>query len=42
MSFQRVWHKHYNPDVPPELAFDRTTLSEMLSRSAQNFLMSRP
>jgi len=37
MSFQRVWHKHYNPDVPPELAFDRTTLSEMLSRSAQNF-----
>ncbi|HPX19363.1 MAG: long-chain fatty acid--CoA ligase [Pseudomonadota bacterium] len=37
MSFQRVWHKHYNPDVPAELAFDRTTLSEMLSRSAQNF-----
>lgn len=37
MGFQRVWHKHYNPDVPPELVFDRITLSEMLSRSAQSF-----
>ncbi len=37
MSFQRVWHKHYNPDVPPELAFDQTTLSGMLTRSARSF-----
>lgn len=37
MAFQRVWHKHYNPDVPAELAFEHLTVPEMLSRSARKF-----
>ncbi len=37
MSFERLWHKNYPPQVPRELDFDRTTMPQALTRSAQKF-----
>ena len=34
---EKSWHKSYAPGVPPTLAYDQTTVSRALSRSAKNF-----
>jgi len=33
----RLWHKSYGPGVPKSLDYERTTISEALTRSAKNF-----
>jgi len=33
----RLWHKSYAPGVPKSLDYERTTISEALTRSAKNF-----
>ena len=37
MSFERSWHRSYAAGVPREIAFDRTTMPEVLTRTAQRF-----
>jgi long-chain acyl-CoA synthetase len=37
MGFERIWHRSYPKAVPREIAFDRTTMPEALSRSAGRF-----
>ncbi len=37
MSFERIWHKNYPADVPREIDFDKTTMPQALTRSAQKF-----
>jgi len=37
MSFERMWHRHYPEGVPPELDFDRLTMPEILTRSAERW-----
>ncbi|RJP94857.1 MAG: long-chain fatty acid--CoA ligase [Desulfobacteraceae bacterium] len=34
---EKSWHKSYAPGVPPVLAYDRTTVSQALSRSVKDF-----
>lgn len=34
---EKSWHKSYAPGVPPSLTYDKTTVSQALSRSAKNF-----
>ena len=33
----KIWHKSYAPGVPKSLDYERTTISEALTRSAKNF-----
>ena len=33
----RLWHKSYAPSIPKSLDYERTTISEALTRSAKNF-----
>lgn len=33
----RIWHKAYNPQVPPSIAYENFTLSQALERSARNY-----
>ncbi|MEJ5360728.1 MAG: hypothetical protein WBK20_09460 [Spirochaetota bacterium] len=37
MSFERIWHKNYPAEVPREIDFDKTTMPQALTRSAQKF-----
>ncbi len=37
MGFDRVWHQHYPPGVPREVDFQRISLPEALTRSAERF-----
>lgn len=37
MSFERLWHKNYPAQVPHEIDFDKTTMPQALTRSAQKF-----
>ncbi|MCX8124688.1 MAG: long-chain fatty acid--CoA ligase [Spirochaetes bacterium] len=37
MSFERIWHKNYPPQVPRQLDFDKTTMPQALTRSAHKF-----
>ncbi len=37
MSFERSWHKSYPPAVPKEIAFERITMPEVLTRTAKRF-----
>lgn len=37
MSFERPWHRHYPAEVPKEPEFERITLPEALSRTAERF-----
>jgi long-chain acyl-CoA synthetase len=37
MSFERSWHRSYPPAVPKEIAFERITLPEVLTRTARRF-----
>ena len=37
MSFERIWHKNYPADVPPELDFEQLTMPEFMARNAQRF-----
>jgi len=37
MSFERLWHKNYPTQVPREIDFDKTTMPQALTRSAQNY-----
>ena len=34
---EKLWHKSYAPGVPKSLDYERTTISEALTRSAKNF-----
>jgi len=34
---EKLWHKSYAPGVPKSLDYERTTISEALTRSARNF-----
>jgi len=34
---EKLWHKSYAPGVPKSLEYERTTISEALTRSAKNF-----
>jgi long-chain acyl-CoA synthetase len=37
MSFERSWHKSYTPGVPRELDFEKITMPEFLTRTAERF-----
>jgi len=37
MGFERHWHKSYTPGVPKELDFEKITLPEVLTRTAERF-----
>jgi long-chain acyl-CoA synthetase len=37
MSFDRSWHKSYAPGVPRDPAFEKVTMPEFLTRTAQRF-----
>ncbi|HQI82179.1 MAG TPA: long-chain fatty acid--CoA ligase [Deltaproteobacteria bacterium] len=37
MSFERSWHRSYPAAVPTEIAFDRITMPEVLTRTARRF-----
>lgn len=37
MPFERSWHKSYADGVPPEVAFEKITLPEILTRTAQRY-----
>jgi long-chain acyl-CoA synthetase len=37
MSFERSWHKSYAAGVPREVAFEKITMPEVLTRTAQRF-----
>lgn len=37
MSFEKIWHKNYPPQVPRQLDFDKTTMPQALTRSAQKY-----
>lgn len=37
MTVEKLWHKNYPPQVPGQLDFDKTTMSQALTRSAQKF-----
>ena len=37
MTFERVWHKQYPANIPPELNFEKLTMPEFLTRSAERF-----
>jgi long-chain acyl-CoA synthetase len=37
MSFERSWHKSYAAGVPRDPAFERITMPELLTRTAQRF-----
>ena len=37
MSFERSWHKSYAAGVPGDMAFEKITLPEFLTRTAQRF-----
>jgi long-chain acyl-CoA synthetase len=37
MSFERIWHKSYAPGVPRDPAFEKITMPEFLTRTAQRF-----
>ncbi len=37
MSFEKLWHKNYPPQVPRQLNFDKTTMPQALTRSAQKY-----
>ena len=37
MSFEKSWHKSYAPGVPREMDFERITLPEILTRTADRF-----
>ena len=34
---ERIWHKSYAPGIPKSLDYEKTTISEALTRSAKNF-----
>jgi long-chain acyl-CoA synthetase len=34
---ERIWHKAYDPQVPPTIAYENITLNEALERSARNY-----
>lgn len=34
---ERIWHKSYDPQVPPSIAYEKITLPEALERTARNF-----
>ena len=34
---ERIWHKSYDPQVPPSIDYERITLPEALQRSARNY-----
>ncbi|MCX7635820.1 MAG: AMP-binding protein, partial [Syntrophales bacterium] len=36
-SFARIWHKHYPPEVPKEIDFEKITMPEVLRRTAGRF-----
>jgi len=37
MAFDRLWHKAYVPGIESSLDFDRSTISEFLSRNAEKY-----
>ncbi len=37
MAFERIWHKSYPPGVPAELDFEKITLPDILTRTAERF-----
>jgi long-chain acyl-CoA synthetase len=37
MSFERNWHRSYPPGIPPELDFEKITMPEFLTRTAERF-----
>jgi len=37
MAFERIWHKSYSAGVPTEIHFDRISMPEVLTRTAQRF-----
>lgn len=37
MAVDRVWHRHYGADVPPEIDIERITMPEVLARTASRF-----
>ncbi len=34
---ERIWHKAYDPQVPPSIDYEKLTLPEALERSARNY-----
>ena len=34
---ERIWHKAYDPQVPPSIDYEKITLPEALERSARNY-----
>lgn len=36
-NFERIWHKHYPPEVPWEIDFEKITMPEVLRRTAERF-----
>ena len=34
---ERIWHKSYDPQVPPSIDYEQITLPEALDRSARNY-----
>lgn len=34
---ERIWHKAYDPQVPPSIPYERLTMPEALERSAKNY-----
>ena len=34
---ERIWHKSYDPQVPPSIDYEKITLPEALDRSARNY-----
>lgn len=34
---ERIWHKAYDPQVPPSIAYETITLNEALERTARNY-----
>jgi long-chain acyl-CoA synthetase len=34
---ERIWHKAYDPQVPPSIAYENITLNDALERSARNY-----
>ncbi len=37
MSFERIWHGSYPPGVPREIDFERITMPEVLTHTAERF-----